>query len=159
MIEAGILGSLIGGVFRIIPEVVKLFDAKDQRKHELAMLQTEMEFAKIKGEIQMKETEAVMSVAELDTMAVALKEQGETSRLAGRFVSGISALVRPIVTYWFVFFYSIVKIVSINLAIEQQGQWKEVLVASWTSEDMAILMMILTFWFVGRIWDRVSKKQ
>jgi hypothetical protein len=158
MFEAGILGSLIGGIFRIIPEVIKLFDAKDSRKHELALLQAEMEFAKVKGEIMMRQTEAVMTVAELDAMSEAIKEQGMTARAAGRFVSAISALVRPLVTYWFVFCYSIVKYVTISLALEQNGNWKEVIKASWTSEDMAILMMILTFWFVGRIWDKYVKR-
>ena len=156
MIET-ILGGLLGGVFRIVPEVLKLFDRVNERKHELAMLQAEMEFARIRGEIMMKQTEAVMTVAELDAMAEAIKEQGETARSAGKFVAAISALVRPLVTYWFVTLYSAVKIAMMALAYEQKGNWKEVLVQSWTKDDMAILMMILTFWFVGRIWDRFQK--
>lgn len=153
-----ILGGLMGGIFRILPEVIKLFDKVSERKHELELLKAEMEFAKIRGEIMMKQAEAAMTVAELDAMSAAIQEQGQTARAAGKFVSAISALVRPLVTYWFVFFYSAVKIVTISLALEQNGNWKEVIVSAWTVDDMSILMMILTFWFVGRIWDKFNKQ-
>lgn len=149
-----LLGSLMGGVFRIIPEVMKIWDAKNERGHELAMLGKEMEFAKIKGEISMREAEATMTVAEIGAMSEALREQGQTARAAGKFVSAISALVRPLVTYWFVFLYSAVKIASMLLAYQTNGDWKEVLINSWTKDDMAMLMLILTFWFVGRVWER-----
>lgn len=154
-----ILGGLMGGLFRILPEVLKLFDRVSERKHELEMLKAEMEFAKLRGEIMMKQAEAAMTVAELDAMSVALKEQGQTARAAGKFVAAISALVRPLVTYWFVFFYSVVKVIGIGLALEQSANWKEVIVQSWTVDDMAILMMIITFWFVGRIWESKYNKQ
>lgn len=156
MIET-LLGGLMGGVFRMLPEVFKIFDRVNERKHELAMLQAEMEFTKVKGEIMMRQTEAVMTVAELDTMAEALKEQGQTARSAGKFVAAISALVRPLVTYWFVFFYSMVKIAMMTVAYQQNGDWKEMFIQAWTKDDMAILFMILTFWFVGRIWERSQK--
>jgi hypothetical protein len=153
MIET-LLGSLLGGVFRIVPEVMKLWDAKNEREHELKMLGKEMEFAQIKGEISMREQETVLMGKELDAMTEALKEQGETARASGQFISAISAAVRPLVTYWFVTLYSIVKLASILMAIDAGAEWKEVLVSSWSEDDMALLMMILTFWFVGRVWDR-----
>lgn len=155
---SAILGGLMGGIFRILPEVIKLFDKVSERKHELELLKAEMEFAKIRGEIMMKQAEAVMTVAELDAMSAAIQEQGQTARAAGKFVAALSALVRPLVTYWFVFFYSVVKIIGISLALDQSANWKEVIVSAWTIDDMAILMMILTFWFVGRIWDKYSKQ-
>jgi hypothetical protein len=155
MIET-LLGSLLGGVFRIVPEVMKLWDAKNEREHELAMLGKEMEFAQIKGEISMREQETVLMGKELDAMTEALKEQGETARASGQFISAISAAVRPLVTYWFVTLYSIVKLASILMAVDAGAEWKEVLVSSWTEDDMALLMMVLTFWFVGRVWDRTK---
>jgi hypothetical protein len=157
MIET-LFGSLFGGLFRIAPEVIKVFDRKNEREHELKMLQAEMEFAKIRGEIAMRQADAQMTVAELDAMAQALKEQGETARSAGWFVAAISALVRPAITYWFVGLYSAVKIVSMLMAIDAGGNWKEVLVSGWTKDDMAMLMLVLTFWFVGRVWERNGHK-
>ena len=94
----------------------------------------------------------------MDAISQAVKEQGQTARAAGKFVAAISALVRPMVTYWFVLMFSAVKIVSMSMAIQNGGYWQDVLVNSWTADDMAMLMMILSFWFVGRSIDRDNGK-
>ncbi len=158
MIAESLLGSLLGGVLRIAPEFLKFFDRKNERLHELALLKAEMDFAKIKGEIAMRQTEATMTVAEMDAIGQALKEQGDTAKAAGKWVAGISALVRPLVTYWFVALYSAHKIASMQMAHEQSGNWRDVFLTSWGEPDMAILSMILTFWFVGRVWERANKR-
>lgn len=154
MIET-LLGGLIGGALRIAPEFLKWLDRAGERKHELALLNAEMQFARIRGQIMQGQTEAVMTVSEMDAIATAAEEQGRTARAAGKVVAAISALVRPLVTYGFVAVYFLVKLATYLLALEQGGEWKEMLVAIWTKDDMAMLMLILTFWFVGRVWDRV----
>lgn len=153
MIET-LFGGVLGGLFRMAPEVIKWLDRKNEREHELKMVQAEMEFAKVRGEIAMREADARMTVAELDAMSEALKEQGQTARAAGKWVAAVSALVRPMVTYWFVVLYSVVKIVGMAMAIQAGGEWKQVVVTSWSQDDQAMLMLVLTFWFVGRVWER-----
>lgn len=148
------LGGLFGGVLRLAPEVFKLFDRANERKHELAMVNAEMEFAKIKGEIAMRQTEAVMTRAELDAIGEAFKEQSETAKNAGWFVSAISALVRPTVTYAFVIAYFAVKLASYLLALEQGGDWREVITRLWTEDDVTIFFSILSFWFVSRTIEK-----
>lgn len=157
MIAESLLGSVLGGVLRLAPELVKVFDRKNERAHELAMLDREMQFAQVRGEIAMRQTEATMTVAELDAMSTALREQGETARSAGRWVAAMSALVRPLVTYWFVGLYSVHKVATMLMAREQAGNWRDVLVSGWTEQDWSILSLILTFWFVGRVWERSNK--
>ena len=154
MILESTLGAVVGGAFRLIPEVMKTFDRKNERGHELSMLEAEMRFASLRAEHEMKKVEASMTLAELDAVTKAVTEQGQTSRAAGWFVAGISALVRPLVTYWFVMMYSAVKIVGMQLAVAAGGDWREVLIKSWTVDDMSMLTMILTFWFIGRIFER-----
>lgn len=152
-----LLGGVFGGLLRLAPEALKFFDQKNERKHELALLQAEMEFAKVRGEIAMRQTEAQMQVAELTAMTEAIKEQSATAQAAGKVVSAISALVRPLVTYIFVFIYVLVKIAAYSMAIAQGGDWKELLVSSWTADDMSTMTMLLTFWFTGRIYERTAR--
>ena len=152
-----LIGGLFGGILRLAPEMFKLFDKKNERAHELRMVEAEMEFAKIRGEIAMRQVEAQMTMAEMDTMAQAFKEQSETAKNAGWFVSAISALVRPMVTYAFLALYASVKIAAFLIAIEQNGNWKEVLVTMWGADDLAVFNMIISFWFVGRVYERSSK--
>ena len=152
-----LLGGVFGGILRLAPEVFKLFDRANERKHELAMLNAEMEFAKVRGEIAMRQTEAQMTMAEMDAMSEAFKEQGATAAAAGKIIAGISALVRQGITYLFVTAYFLVKFAMFELAMAQGGNWKEVLVTLWTKDDMTIMFMIISFWFIGRVYERVNK--
>lgn len=149
-----LLGGVFGGVLRLAPEVFKIFDKKNERAHELRMVQAEMEFAKIRGEIAMRQVEAAMTMAEVDAIGEAFKEQSQTAKNAGKFVSAISALVRPIVTYAFLGLYASVKIAAFLIAIQQNGDWKEVLIQMWGSDDLAVFNMVISFWFVGRVYER-----
>lgn len=156
MIET-LFGGIFGGLLRLAPEAFKLFDRANERKHELAMLNAEMEFAKVRGEIAMRQTEASMTIAELDAMSEAFKEQSATAQAAGKFVAAVSALVRPGITYAFVCIYFIVKYAMFEIAVQQNGNWKEVLISMWSKDDMTILFMIISFWFVGRVYERTNR--
>lgn len=149
-----LLGGVFGGVLRLAPEIFKIFDKKNERAHELRMVQAEMEFAKIRGEIAMRQVEAAMTMAEVDAIGEAFKEQSQTAKNAGKFVSAISALVRPTVTYAFLALYAAVKIAAFMIAIQQNGDWKEVLIQMWGSDDLAVFNMVISFWFVGRVYER-----
>jgi len=153
MIET-IFGGVLGGLLRLAPEVLKFFSHKKDLDHEYRMMQAEMEIAKFRVELGFRQVDAQVEVEQLSAIAQAAKEQGQTARAAGKFVAAISALVRPLVTYWFVVLYSVVKILGMALAIDQGGDWKEVIISAWSKDDMAILFMILGFWFVSRSIDK-----
>lgn len=153
MIES-LLGGLFGGLFRLAPEVMKLWDAKDSRAHELKMLDREFEFAKLRAEREMHVVDAEVNVAHLDALGEALKGQAEMAKAGGKVAAFLSALVRPLVTYWFVVLYSAVKIAMMLVAYEQSADWKAVLIESWNPEDMGIFTGILAFWFVSRSFEK-----
>ena len=154
MILESLIGSITGGLFRLAPEVIKLLDRKAEREHELRQLAAEMEFAKQKAEFQAKQADTDMTLSELTAMTEALKGQADMAKAGGVWVAALSAAVRPLITFWFVGLYSLVKMSSLLLARAQGGEWKEVIVSSWGPDDMAVMSMILTFWFVGRVWER-----
>ena len=145
-----LFGGLLGGLFRLAPEVLKWLDKKDERSHELSMLDKEMAFAQIKAEQAMHTVDAQVDMSQFDAIGKALEGQEKMATAAGKFVAGISALVRPLVTYWVVALWTGVKIASMTLAYQTGGDWKEMLITNWGPDDMAILSMILVFWFVGR---------
>lgn len=140
----------IGGLLRLAPEIIKGFDRKNERSHELAMMQFELQVVEKRLEHEMRKVDAAMTMAEMDAISAAIKEQGQTARAAGKVVAAMSALVRPLITYWFVLLYSAVKVVGMTMAISDGGYWQDVLVESWNSEDMAMLVMVVSFWFVSR---------
>lgn len=149
-----LFGGILGGVFRLAPEILKWLDRKDERKHELDMLGAEKDIAVIRGEMALRQAEVHYGEVELDALKGAYAEQAATATAAGKFVAGLSALVRPLVTYWFVILYSLVKLANMTTAFAHGADWKQVLITCWTHDDMAILNFILTFWFVGRTIEK-----
>lgn len=159
MIVESLLGGVFGGLLRLAPEVMKLLDAKSARGHELLMLQAEMEFAKIKAEAEMRQTEAALSGQELQAIISATQEQGATAAAGGWVVSALSALVRPLVTYWFVGLYSVHKIAALYMAHRQEGDWTSVMATAWGEQDWTVFSMLLGFWFIGRVWERSEPRR
>lgn len=156
MIEilGGAVGGVFGGLLRLAPEVMKLWDRANERKHELAMADIEVRIAEKKIEFGMRQVDATVDVAHLNAISEAMKGQAAMAKAGGKVAAALSALVRPLVTYWFVALYSAVKIATMILAYMQSETWSEVLVKAWTPDDMAILTGILAFWFVGRVLER-----
>ena len=149
-----LFGSLFGGLFRLAPEILKWLDRKDERKHELDMMSAEKDIAIAKGEIALREDQIHYGEVELEALKGAYQEQAATATAAGKFVAGLSALVRPVVTFWFVILYSLVKLANMSVAFSHGADWRSVLITCWTADDMAILNFILTFWFVGRTIEK-----
>lgn len=140
----------LGGLLRLAPEFLKGLDRKNERAHELAMMEIEVRIAEKRMEHEMRRVDAAMTIAEMDAISAAVKEQGQTARAAGKFVAAVSALVRPIVTYWMLLMYSAVKFVGMTMAVQSGSDWKEVLLQSWTADDWALFVMVISFWFVSR---------
>lgn len=153
MVET-LLGGIFGGALRLAPEVLKWFDRKSEREHELRLLQAEHEFAKTRAESQLHLAGVDLQGKELDALAAAFREQGQMAAASGKIVAGINALVRPTVTYMFIMAYFLVKAAMYALAINQGGAWNTVLISLWTQDDMTVLFMIISFWFVGRVYER-----
>ena len=62
MIET-LLGGLLGGAFRLAPEILKWMDRKGERSHELAMQDKALEFEKLRGAQRMGEIGATADAA------------------------------------------------------------------------------------------------
>lgn len=157
LIGGGVLGSLLGGLFRLAPEVLKFFDRANDRKHELAMFTLQTDLEKVKGNFRMEEKYVDYSAEQLKAIQEAFKEQSTTAKEAGWFVSAVSALVRPGITWALFFMYATVKAAGLAIAIGTGAPWQDVVLKGWNADDFAMLNMCLTFWFVGRSIEKYQK--
>lgn len=155
MLES-LFGSLLGGFFRLAPEVLKWLDRKNSRSHELEMFRLQTDLEKQRNSFALDKTYADHGMAQLEAIQDAFREQAETAKSSYKWVAALSALVRPGITYTVFGLYVAVKLTAIQIAIIADTHWQDVLVASWTVEDYAILNMILTFWFVGRAIEKYT---
>ena len=155
-----VLGFIFGGIFRLAPELMKFMDKKDERKHELALLDKNMEADRLRAEMQIRQIEAeadvVLGKAEIDAIIAATQAQGQKSGV--RWIDGFNALLRPLIAFWWV-----IVLYSGSLVVQFYALvWKfheSVPVAVMTvfgEQEKAIALSIIGFVFVDRAIRRGS---
>jgi hypothetical protein len=154
-----ILSFIFGGIFRLAPEVLKFFDAKNDRKHELDMQDKAVEFQKLKGDQKIEEIGA-QGQADWDKGALeALTESIQTQfRPSGvKWVDALSTLIRPLITIqWVILLYPMVIIATFVLAVQSGVAPLVAVVQCFGEPEKALVAAILNFWFIGRVFDRVK---
>ena len=154
LLGGGILGSVLGGVFRLVPEVIKYFDKKNERQHELLMFDKQCDLEKVRGQIKLEEIGAqrdmAVDVGVMDAFKAAIDQQTEMAKAAGGWVASLSASVRPVMTYYLLVLYGVAKTAAILLAYFAGQPMLEVLKSAWTVDDMALLSGVVNYWILDR---------
>jgi hypothetical protein len=156
MIET-LLGGLLGGLFRMAPEVLKWRDRQGERSHELSMQDKAIEFEKIRGAQRMSEigasADAAWNSGAIDAFKEAIAAQGRPTGVP--WADALSSSVRPIITYWLMALYCAAKTVAFVAALNAGAEWGAAVLAAWSEADQALWAGVLNFWFLGRVFDRV----
>lgn len=154
ILGGGILGSVLGGVFRLAPEVLKFLDRKNERLHELKMFEQQCQLEAQRGAQKLQEIGAQHAMAVdtgvLDAFKSAVEQQTEMVKAAGGWVASLSASVRPVVTYWILGLWSFVHVWFAWNAWLAGASPKEVFVAMMTADFAALVSGTLNYWFLDR---------
>lgn len=151
MVLETIAGGLMGGLFRLAPEVLKFFDRDNERKHELAMFDKQLEMERLTIDSKVAIAQERTYGQGLEALTEALKGEGKRTGIA--WVDALSASVRPVIAYWFMLLYAAVKTTLIVMAVQEDG-WVQAMALAWQEEDMAIFSSIISFWYLSRVFDR-----
>ena len=155
MIET-LLGGLLGGAFRMAPEILKWLDRKGERGHELSMQDKALEFEKLRGAQRMAEigasADAAWNTGAIEALRDAVRTQGEKTGVW--WADALSSSVRPIITYWLMALYCAAKTVAFIAALNAGAGWGAAVLAAWSEADQALWAGVLNFWFLGRVFDR-----
>jgi hypothetical protein len=154
ILSGGILGSVFGGLFRLAPEVLKFFDKKNEREHELAMFKNQCELEQMRGQMKLAEIgaqrEAAIDVGVMDAFQSAIEQQATMAKAAGGWVAGLSASVRPVVTYWVLFVWSFIHVWFAWNAWVAGAPAVEVFKTMMTPDFSALLSGTINYWFLDR---------
>lgn len=155
-----LLGSLIGIIARLVPEFIKFFDAKNDRKHELDMQDKALEFQKIKGFQKLDEITTAgqlkYEAESLNVLTEAIRGQDTTSGI--KWIDGFSKLMRPLITLqWVILLYPSVVITSFVVLITQGVPLITALGTVWGQDEKSLVAGIINFWFLDRILKRYQK--
>lgn len=154
LLGGGVLGGLLGGAFRLIPEVIKYFDKKDERKHELAMFSQQCDLEKLRGAQKLAEIgaarEAAIDTGLMTAFNSAIKQQADMAIAAGGWAAALSATVRPIMTFYLLAMYGATKVCFIIMSVMDHLPVVQAIASNWTADDMALLTGVVNYWMIDR---------
>ena len=154
LLGGGILGSVLGGVFRLAPEVLKYFDKKNERLHELNMFARQCELETLRGQQKLAEIgaqrEAAVDVGVMDAFNAAINQQAEMVKAAGGWAASLSASVRPVVTYWILLIWTFIHLWYAWSSLNSGLDATEVFKLFMSPDFSALLGGTINFWFLDR---------
>jgi hypothetical protein len=154
ILSGGLLGSIFGGLFRMAPEVLKFFDKKNERQHELNMFARQCELETLRGQQKLAEIgaqrEAAVDVGVMDAFNTAIEQQATMVKAAGGWAASLSASVRPVVTYWVLFVWSFIHVWFAWNAWITGAPPAEVFKMMMSPDFSALLAGTINFWFLDR---------
>ena len=141
-----LLGSLLGFLGSAFPQILKLFQEAHDRRHELAILNLQMEQQRQGHQQRLEEIKSDGEIKQ----SLALYQHD--SQPAGyKWVEALRASVRPILTYAFFLLFAAVKIAGLYTMVSFDGMSLAVaLPLIWDAETQALFAAIMTFWFGQR---------
>lgn len=142
-----ILASLLGFLGSAFPKLLNIFQDKQDKAQELAIMQIQMEMAKIGIQAQLDAVGMQANVAEQKILY-------STYETGIPFVDKINGLVRPVIAYAFFLTYFLTKIPAFILAIHDIYHGMQIALATqyqlWSDSDSAIFAGIISFYFGSR---------
>jgi hypothetical protein len=145
-----LLASLAGFISSLIPEIVKYFNDKNDKNHELRILEYQVKLKKQKFENNLDEVEVSASNAQIQALY-------KTYKTGVYWVDALNGSVRPVLAYSFFFIYTYIKFLQYNLIIISIDI-NDVFHILWSLEDQAIFASIISFYFGQRALSKLRVK-
>ena len=145
-----LIGSLIGFAGSALPKVFDMVDDWQNRKHELAMMDRQIEAAKL---AHTQKIEALNIEADIRE-SKSLYKHDQSMKSTG-FMGGLRASVRPVLTYLFFTLFALIKGTALYGLIYTNGvDWELAVMTLWDEETQGIFAAIISFWFGSRALQR-----
>jgi hypothetical protein len=145
-----LLASLAGFISSIIPEFIKFFKDINDKKHELNILQCQIEYTKA---YQGKSLEEINISRDLMEQASLYS----TYRSENKFVEALNASVRPVLAYSFFLMYLSIKYLQYKALSHSNAILVEYLDVIWNVDDQAIFAGIISFYYGQRTFKNFWK--
>ena len=147
-----LLGSLLGFITSTFPSLVKMWQDASDKKHELDVLQLQMQMQAQGAQQQLQEINAQADIAESAALY-------KTYTTGITWVDALNGTVRPVIAYAFFLLYAIVKLLS-YMAIATSPAVPFVVVHDtlWSENDAAIFAGIISFYFGARAMQKLTSK-
>ena len=148
-----LLSPLFGIFGSLLPNIVKIFERKQELKHDIEIAKLQMEAAKQGAQFQLDLENVKADTAEGESL-----RSHDASLDGGKFINALRAFVRPFITYTFFFLFCAVKIAAAYVMISNGQSIPEMLKVVWDTETMALFSTIIAFWFGSRTLEKMDSR-
>lgn len=151
-----IIGAIFGLFGSVIPELLKIYKDRQDKKHELEMFKLQIEVMKLGHEQRMEEilTAADIRQSEMVYKYAPVAKPERTGSfwfdLLNMIVYIYNTTVRPTVTYLVIIGYLLVKYAIYKSLINSGLDMYSAIVMMWKDDDAGFVFMVISFWFGGR---------
>ena len=162
-----IFSALLGFAAPFLPEALKYFTRKQDNAHELAMMDLRLKQGASEHSWKMEEINTQGDIAQAlevykptQSFGVQLLDAAKGHGLSGWalypafylfcVMDFLAGMVRPGVTYAAFAFYVSVKWAQLTIAKASGSGLSMALLQVWSSEDRAIVILVLSYWFGNR---------
>lgn len=142
-----LLASIVGFISSVIPELFKITSDKQDKKHEIQIMDRQIAMADKKISAKL---EAVSSIADIEESKAIYK----TFYSKIYFIDALNASVRPVLAYAFFILYATVKYFQFQI-INTISDLQIILSTIWTEDDQAIFAGIISFYFGQRTINKI----
>ena len=146
-----LLGSVLGFGTSFLPKVMDFFQDKQDKKHELAIMEVQIRQQK---EVAVQQLEMVNVEADIREIEAIQKSVKNTDV---KWIDGLRGSVRPVITYCFFGLFIFVELSAyVSLTASEISSLQAVQLV-WSDEVMGLFAAVLSFWFGGRAINRSRK--
>jgi len=135
----------------VIPEIVKYFKDVNDKKHELAILEKQIEYSQTAANRSLEEIHISRDILEQASLYATYKTEIT-------WVDALNGLVRPILAYSFFIMYMGVKYMQ-YVAISSTSHVIEYIEIIWSVDDQAIFAGVISFYYGQRTFHKLWKNK
>ena len=145
-----LLGSVLGFGTSFLPKVIDFFQAKSDKKHELAVMEVQIRQQKELADQKLEAINVNADIREIESLHKSMQPTGV------KFIDGLRGSVRPVITYAFFGLFVFVE-VSAYIGLTAQGvSALDAANATFDEDIKALFAAVLSFWFGGRAIQRMK---
>jgi len=149
-----LFGSLLGFISSAFPDLIRLWQDHQDRKHELAILDRQMEQMRLGHAQRLEEIAVEADIAESKAL---YRHDSKPSGV--KWVDGLRASVRPVITYVFFLLFATVKAAALYVLVNEQGlSIIQALPQIWDPETQTLFAAVMSFWFGQRALAKARRK-
>tara|TARA_R110000803_G_scaffold106_1_gene286 strand:+ start:73 stop:510 length:438 start_codon:yes stop_codon:yes gene_type:complete len=141
-----LIGSVLGFGTSFLPKVMDYFQDKQDKKHELFLMDKQLE-----QQIHLNNQKMQMMdiTADIEETKALHKEHASITKKSSQWCINLSSTVRPVITYCLFIEFAALTL-SVNMGWMDLVQYATI----WNSEFQAIWAAVVSFWFGSRSFQR-----